>query len=59
MTGLHAMRLLTEFPAYDSKITCMPNDIPDPFGGDEAAYDACLSEIKKGIEKMRLTESDV
>ena len=59
MTSLHAMRLLSEFPAYASKITCMPNDIPDPYGGDEAAYDACLSEIKKGIEQMRLMESGV
>ena len=59
MTGLHAMRLLSEFPAYASKITCMPNDIPDPFGGDEAAYDACLAKIKEGIEQMRLLENGV
>lgn len=59
MTGLHAMRLLSEFPAYASKITCMPKDIPDPYGGDQAAYDACLAEIKKGIEQMRLCEDGV
>lgn len=59
MTGLHAMRLLSEFPSYASKITCMPNDIPDPFGGDESVYDACLAAIKQGIDQMGLCEDGV
>ena len=58
MTGLHAMQLLSEFPSYASKITSMPKDISDPYGGDPAVYDACLAEIKQGIEQMGLCEGN-
>ena len=26
-------------------------DVPDPFGGDEAEYDACAAEIERLCEK--------
>lgn len=56
MTSAHAMSLMAAFPEYATKITCMPIDIPDPFGLDEAAYDACLAAIEKGIREMFFTE---
>ena len=48
----HAMALIGAFPEFASKIVSMDEDIPDPFGGDEAVYAACLEKIKKSIERM-------
>lgn len=56
MTSAHAMSLFAAFPEYASKITAMPVDIPDPFGGDEAAYDACLAAIERGIKELFFAE---
>ncbi len=58
MTGAHAMQLIAAFPEHASKITCMPRDIPDPYGGDEAAYDACLAAIEEGINELFFAEND-
>ncbi|MBE6564389.1 MAG: low molecular weight protein arginine phosphatase [Ruminococcaceae bacterium] len=52
MTASHAMMLMSEYPQYASKIFSMPTDIPDPFGGDEAAYEACLSKIEEGLRAL-------
>lgn len=56
MTSAHAMSIMSAFPEYASKIFCMPTDISDPYGGDEAAYDACLAEIEKGIKTLFFSE---
>ena len=58
MTSAHAMSLLAAYPEYATKITSMPVDIPDPYGMDEAAYDACLAAIKKGIVEMFFGEDE-
>lgn len=58
MTSAHAMSLMVAFPEYASKISCMPKDIPDPFGLDEATYDACLAEIEKGIVALFFGEDE-
>ena len=52
MTGEHALQLMLAFPAYASKITSMPTDIPDPYGGDAAEYASCLAKIKDGIRAL-------
>lgn len=52
MTGAHAMSLMAAYPEFASKITSMPVDIPDPYGMDGAAYDACLAAIEKGLLTM-------
>lgn len=46
------LQLVAMYPQYTTKITCMPNDIGDPFGGDLAEYRACLARIREGIEEM-------
>ena len=51
MTSAHAMRLIMACPAYASKIAVMPRDIPDPYGGDEDDYRACLCEIEAGLNE--------
>ena len=58
MTGAHALQLMTAFPEYASKITCMPVDIPDPYGGNEAEYDACLAAIRDGLDEMFFSENE-
>ncbi len=45
VTSSHAMQLMLRFPAYASKITVMPTEISDPFGGTLARYEACLADI--------------
>ena len=56
MTGTHVMHLMAAFPAYASKIYGMPEDIPDPYGGDGTTYDACLAAIAQGLDEMFLSE---
>ena len=52
ITSSHAMRLMAMFPQYASKITCMPKDISDPWGGSLDDYRECLSEISEGVGKI-------
>lgn len=47
ITSSHAMSLIMNFPASASKIYSMPEDIPDPYGGDLDAYRRCLEKIEK------------
>ena len=56
MTSAHALQIMLAFPEHASKITSMPCDIPDPYGGDEAVYDACLAAIKEGIHTLFFAE---
>ena len=49
ITSSHAMQLMLRFPAYASKITVMPMDISDPFGGNLARYEACLRDIDRAL----------
>ena len=58
LTESHAMQLMGWFPSCASKITCMPHSIPDPFGGDEEDYAACLAAITEGIKELFLTEDN-
>lgn len=50
MTATHAARLLMAFPQYARKITSMPLEIEDPFGGDEEVYKICLMQICSALE---------
>ena len=34
------------------KITGMPEPVPDPYGGDEAAYRAALETIFRGVKEL-------
>ena len=58
ISSAHAMELMGRFPQFASKITCMPEDIPDPFGGDIDEYSACLEKIKACIERMFFGKKD-
>lgn len=52
ITSSHAVRLMAMFPQYASKITCMPKDISDPWGGSLDDYKECLSEISEGVREI-------
>lgn len=49
ISSSHAMSLMMRFPQYASKIAVMPEDIPDPFGGNVDEYRRCLAMIEKGL----------
>lgn len=50
MTSTHAARLMMAFPQYASKITVMPLEIEDPYGGDEEVYKLCLMQICAALD---------
>ena len=52
ISSSHAMRLMAEYPQFASKITCMPEDISDPYGGSLEVYRECLKQIREGVEKI-------
>ena len=52
ISASHAMRLMAEFPQFASKITCMPKDISDPYGGSLEDYKECLEAIRAGVEEI-------
>ena len=56
MTGDHALRLMALYPAYASKITCFPEDSPDPYGGTPEDYARCLEAIRRGLDQMFFSE---
>ncbi len=45
LSDTHAFELMMRFPAYVGKISTLALNIPDPFGGDQAEYDACLATL--------------
>ena len=52
MSGGHAMELMMRFPHLAQRVTCMPQAISDPYGGDLARYAACLREITEGVRTL-------
>lgn len=52
ITKGHASRLMLAYPMYASKITALPIDIPDPYGGDEKEYKECLNMILRALREM-------
>lgn len=45
----HEMTLISAFPEFAEKITALPKDIDDPYGGDLETYKACLAEIESAL----------
>ena len=50
LTGSHAMQLMLRFPEAAEKITTLPMDITDPYGGDHDTYLACATQLKLCVE---------
>ena len=50
ITEHHERRLKEEFPKYKDKISCMPENIGDPYGGSLDVYQKCFENIKKSVD---------
>lgn len=48
----HTMLLLTEFPELASKIYSLPQEIKDPWSGNQETYDRCLSKITGCVKEI-------
>ncbi|MBQ7923449.1 MAG: low molecular weight protein arginine phosphatase [Clostridia bacterium] len=58
ITQRHAMQLLFAFPQYAAKISALPKDISDPYGGDLAIYEQCLDDIETAFEELFTTRGE-
>ena len=47
VTGFHATQLIMRFPEHATKISVLPEDVPDPYGGSDEEYAECLKTIEK------------
>ena len=56
ITERHAMELFFRFPGLLKKITALPHDVADPYGGDLAAYRACLEQLQKEVAELLFPE---
>ncbi len=56
MSGGHAMELAMRYPQAIQKIVCMPQSISDPYGGNLARYQTCLTEITDGVRRLFFEE---
>lgn len=52
LTRGHSMELLLRYPQAAKRITCMPQEISDPYGGDLATYRRCLEQIEQGVREL-------
>ena len=52
ISSRHAMALICAFPGQAEKISAMPEDIADPFGGTVDDYVRCLADIEKSLRAM-------
>ena len=50
LTGSHAMQLMLRFPEAAERITTLPMDIADPYGGDHDVYLSCAAQLKLCVE---------
>ena len=58
ITQPHAMQLLFAFPRYAAKITVLPKDISDPYGGDLAVYEKCLRDIASAFAELFVEQGE-
>ena len=53
----HAMELLLRFPQHAGKILRLPQEIPDPYGGDALTYRRCLAAITESVRELFFADS--
>ncbi len=57
LTSRHAVALISYFPAYASKITVMPKEIFDPYGGNLDDYRKCLEDIEEALKILKFQDN--
>lgn len=55
MSADHARALAALFPGAAPRIRALSPAIPDPYGGDEAAYEACILRMMKALSRAGIT----
>lgn len=53
LTAAHAMQVFLRFPAFSSKVTQLPMEIPDPYGQGIDAYRRCLAQLRMALSLCR------
>ena len=56
VTKRHALELFFRFPDLVDRITALPHDVSDPFGGDLETYKACLTQLRQEIAELLFPE---
>ncbi len=59
MTDAHVMQLMLRFPEAVGKLTVLPMQISDPYGGSDEVYAKCLAELQYCIELAFFAEGTV
>ena len=52
MTERQAMELEWRYPRCADRIRALPEDIPDPFGGDAEDYRICAERLARALERL-------
>ena len=52
VTGFHATQLIMRFPEHATKISVLPEDVPDPYGGTDEEYAECLKTIEEMLKSV-------
>ena len=52
VTGFHATQLIMRFPEHATKISVLPEDVPDPYGGTDEEYAECLKKIEEMLTSV-------
>ncbi len=52
MTDAHAETLRRRYPQFVYKIRTLPEEIPDPWGQNMAAYEACADSLERALRRM-------
>ncbi len=52
VTGFHATQLIMRFPEHATKISVLPEDVPDPYGGTDEEYAECLKTIEEMLTSV-------
>ena len=54
MTPSHRDALCARFPAVSQRVRVLEPAIPDPFGGDDAAYEQCALRLLEAMERAEI-----
>lgn len=57
MTAAHAQAIAAQYPRAQRKIQLFSPEIPDPYGGGDAAYALCVSQLLQALDRLSVSNS--
>lgn len=54
MTEEHRAALCFMYPEFESRTDTLEPEIPDPYGGDDAAYERCARNLLYALRRMEI-----